>query len=123
MAVFLLDRTNMSNSFSEKVTSTNLCNVLAYVIPRFYQKTGLQVYFKAHLDKKDNEFKIDIGFKGLDNPSNEIYEKFLVELKEAEKMVQNHAVLSSIHKYTTLEQFKTKYEQEAIAIATKHQKR
>lgn len=110
----------MSN-FSEKVSATALCQVLAYVIPRFYQKTGLQVHFKAHLDKNDNEFKIDIGFAGMESPSEDVYNQFLQELKEAEKIVQNHSVLSVLHKYPTIEQFKTKIEQESISLANKHQ--
>lgn len=110
----------MSN-FSDKVLSTSLCQVLAYVIPRFYQKTGLIVHLKAQIDKNDNEFKIDIGFSGTEQPSEEVYNQFLKELKEAEKIVQNHSVLNVINKYSTLEQLKTKLEQEAITLANKHQ--
>ena len=85
------------SSFSEKVLNTSLCQVLAYVVPRFYQKTGIEVHFKAYIDKSNNEFKIDIGFTDMDSP--EIYDKFLQELKEAEKIVQNHGILNTLHKY------------------------
>lgn len=109
-------------NFSEHVFTTGICQVLAHTIPRFYQKTGLAVYFKAHIDKSDNEFKIDIGFEGLESPSEEIYLKFLQELKETEKIVQNYSILKNLHKYTTIEQLKTAIEQEAVQLAQKHQK-
>lgn len=110
----------MSN-FSEKVSTTGVCQVLAYAIPRFYQKTGLSVHFKAYIDKNDNEFKIDIGFDGTESPSDATYLSFIQELKEAEKIVQNHNTLSILHKYTTIEQLKNKLQEEAINLAKKHQ--
>lgn len=109
------------SSFSEKVSSAAVCQVLAYVIPRFYQKTGLSVFFKAYIDQADNEFKIDIGFGSHENPSDEVYLLFINELKEAEKIVQNHNILSVLHKYTTIEQLKTKLQEEAINLTKKHQ--
>lgn len=130
MVVFLLGK-HMKIKFNEQLHATNFCQILAYTLPRFYQRTGISVKIISELDPTNKHFQISVDFDGsekfdtdvakLKDNSDKLFEIFFEEIKEAEKIVLNHRVLSNMHRFKNLEQMQTRYEEEAISLAKKHQ--
>lgn len=104
------------NSFAEFATQMFISKVMAYVFPRFAQRTGISPEIRITHDPKENEMNIHIGFVGVSKESPELYEILMEEIMDAEKLLLNEYILNNAVHYENLKQFIFKHKEDTLQI-------
>ena len=69
--------------------SLDICRIMAYALPRFYNRTKKNVYFNFGLSEDKSEMVVNIGFPKEEQLKEDLYKILFEEISEAETLVRN----------------------------------